>query len=188
MVNILIGCTGSVATIKLPHLIQEIYQQFEKIHHNIKIRVVTTEHAKHFFDPKDLGNVDVFCDEDEWSAWSKRGDEVLHVELGKWADILLIAPLDANSLGKIATGICDNILLCTARAWDVSKPLIFCPAMNTKMFIHPITAVQITTLKSWGYIEIPVIQKTLMCGDTGLGAMAEVSSIVQTVIDVVEKM
>lgn len=67
------------------------------------MRVITTEHAKHFFDLKDLpDNVDVFSDEDEWSAWQKRGDEVLHIELGKWADVLLVAPLDANSLGKIA--------------------------------------------------------------------------------------
>ncbi|KAH1004068.1 hypothetical protein HUJ04_003879 [Dendroctonus ponderosae] len=127
MVNILIGCTGSVATIKLPHLIQEIYQQFEKIHHNIKIRVVTTEHAKHFFDPKDLGNVDVFCDEDEWSAWSKRGDEVLHVELGKWADILLIAPLDANSLGKIAT------LMTPTEDKDEGKKDLFYDTLDRKL-------------------------------------------------------
>lgn len=67
------------------------------------MRVVTTEHAKHFFDLNSLpDNVDVFSDEDEWSTWQKRGDEVLHIELGKWADVLLLAPLDANSLGKIA--------------------------------------------------------------------------------------
>jgi len=189
MVNIIVGCTGSVATIKLSELVTGLLEQFKKKHYDIRVRVVTTERAKHFFKVEDLPeDVDVFSDEDEWNAWKKRGDEVLHIELGRWADVLLIAPLDANSLGKIASGICDNILLCTVRAWDIKKPLIFCPAMNTKMYDHPITAVQISTLKSWGYIEVPVIQKTLMCGDTGLGAMGEVFSIVGTVTSVVDRM
>lgn len=55
--------------------------------------------------------------------------------------------------------------------------------MNTKMYQHPITSGQLETLKLWGYIEVPVIEKTLMCGDTGLGAMAEVSTIVQVVVE-----
>lgn len=160
-----------------------------------------TEHAKHFFNPTDLGEVDWFSDSDEWNAWQNRGDDVLHVELGKWADIFLLAPLDANSLGKIASvssptkppfqttnqiiiqGVCDNMLLCTVRAWDVGKPLVFCPAMNTKMYQHPITSGQLETLKLWGYVEVPVVEKTLICGDVGLGAMAEVSTIVQVVVE-----
>lgn len=72
-------------------------------------------------------------------------------------------------------------MTCTARAWIVQKPLFFCPAMNTKMWEHPITSQQIEILKSWGYIEIPSIEKTLMCGDTGMGAMAEISTIVENV-------
>lgn len=77
--------------------------------------------------------------------------------------------------------MCDNLLTCTARAWDLDKPLFFCPAMNTKMYQHPLTEIQIKQLVSWGYKEIPVIEKTLICGDTGPGAMAEVSSIVSIV-------
>lgn len=60
----------------------------------------------------------------------------------------------------------------------MSKPLIFCPAMNTKMFNHPLTDIQIKSLTNFGYHHIPVIEKTLMCGDTGAGAMAEVQDIV----------
>lgn len=78
----------------------------------------------------------------------------------------------------------DNLLTCTARAWDVTKPLVFCLAMNTKMYEHPITAQQVTVLKSWGYSEVSVISKTLMCGDTGLGAMAEIRTIVDHVKNV----
>lgn len=116
-------------------------------------------------------NVTVYTDEAEWLMWQKRDDPVLHIELGKWADILVIAPLDANTLAKMASGICDNLLLCKTRAWDMTKPLFFCPAMNTRMWEHPITGEHIERLKSWGHIEIPCIAKKLMCGDIGLGAM-----------------
>ncbi|KAK7792929.1 hypothetical protein R5R35_008071 [Gryllus longicercus] len=132
----------------------------------------------------DLPNsIEVFNDEDEWKAWNSRGDPVLHIELGKWADLMVIAPLDANTLAKIAQGLCDNLLTCVVRAWDMKKPLLFCPAMNTRMWNHPITSKHISVLKSWGYCEIPPISKTLMCGDKGIGAMAEVSTIVQRVQD-----
>lgn len=113
--------------------------------------------------------------------WQKRDDPVLHIELSKWADILLVAPLDANTLAKMAGGICDNLLLCTTRAWDLNKPLYFCPAMNTRMWEHPITAKHIETLKSWKHIEIPCIAKKLMCGDVGVGAMETPEKIYQTI-------
>lgn len=63
----------------------------------------------------------------------------------------------------------------------MSKPLIFCPAMNTKMYDHPLTAEQIGILRQWGYHLVPVVEKTLVCGDTGAGAMAEVADIVASV-------
>lgn len=75
------------------------------------------------------------------------------------------------------------MLTCIVRAWDVQKPLLFCPAMNTYMWNHPITSHQIATLKSWGYVEIPCISKTLICGDQGLGAMADISTIVDKVCE-----
>jgi phosphopantothenoylcysteine decarboxylase len=78
-------------------------------------------------------------------------------------------------------GMCDNLLTSIVRAWDLSKPLLFCPAMNTKMYDHPLTSQQIKILKSFGYIEIPCISKTLMCGDTGPGAMAEVDTIISEI-------
>uniref|UniRef100_A0A670ZQH6 Flavoprotein domain-containing protein n=1 Tax=Pseudonaja textilis TaxID=8673 RepID=A0A670ZQH6_PSETE len=111
--------------------------------------------------------------------WKKRTDPVLHIDLRRWADLMLVAPLDANTLAKIANGICDNLLTCVIRAWDVSKPLLFCPAMNTLMWEHPITARQVGQLKEFGYVEIPCIVKKLVCGDEGRGAMAEISTIVE---------
>ncbi|XP_070686245.1 phosphopantothenoylcysteine decarboxylase isoform X2 [Pempheris klunzingeri] len=119
--------------------------------------------------------------------WTQRSDPVLHIELRRWADLLVIAPLDANTLGKIASGICDNLLTCVVRAWDTSRPLLFCPAMNTAMWQHPITAQQVSKLTEFGYVEIPCIAKKLVCGDEGKGAMAEVSTIVSVVKQYIQK-
>ncbi|XP_056621964.1 phosphopantothenoylcysteine decarboxylase isoform X2 [Triplophysa dalaica] len=164
--RVLLGLTGSVAALKAPLLVD--------------VRVVTTDHATHFYDINEVP-VHAYTDKDEWEMWKKRCDPVLHIELRRWADLFVIAPLDANTLGKISSGICDNLLTCVVRAWDTNRPLLFCPAMNTAMWNHPITAQQVATLKSFGYIEIPCISKKLVCGDEGKGGMAEVSTIVDTV-------
>ncbi|KAL7289644.1 hypothetical protein TKK_0016374 [Trichogramma kaykai] len=175
--RVLLGCTGSVATIKLPQLVKEL------VGWNCEVRIVVTERAKHFLKEKELPpGCQVLSDTVEWAAWQDRGDPVLHIDLAKWADVFLIAPLDANSMGKLASGICDNLLTCVARAWDTKKPLLFCPAMNTRMWEHPVTAPQVSLLKSWGYKEVPCISKTLMCGDTGIGGMAEIDTIVQATL------
>uniref|UniRef100_A0A3B3Z9F8 Flavoprotein domain-containing protein n=1 Tax=Periophthalmus magnuspinnatus TaxID=409849 RepID=A0A3B3Z9F8_9GOBI len=113
--------------------------------------------------------------------WTCRSDPVLHIELRRWAHLFVIAPLDANTLAKIANGICDNLLTCVVRAWDTSRPLLFCPAMNTAMWNHPVTAEHVSRLEAFGYREIPCISKKLVCGDEGKGAMAEVPTIVSAI-------
>ncbi|KAH8254215.1 hypothetical protein KR032_008901 [Drosophila birchii] len=199
--NVMIAATGSVATIKLAQLIQELSD--ERLPYKFHLKVLITEAAKHFFELEQIPeNVPIYHNRDEWITWNKRGDPVLHIDLGKWADMLVIAPLSANSLSKMANvslkalvkyllsifvsllwqGICDNFVMCVVRAWDLQKPLLFAPAMNTRMYEHPITREQIDKLTSWGYKEIPCISKTLMCGDTGNGAMAEVPTIVEAVL------
>lgn len=124
MKNILIGATGSVATIKLPILVESLQLldiEDEKIQVScgitqicgtdvfifisvlFQIRVIVTEHAKHFFTTDEIDDqVRLYSDSDEWSMWSKRGDPVLHIDLAKWADVFVLAPLDANTLAKIA--------------------------------------------------------------------------------------
>ncbi|KAI9351509.1 flavoprotein [Obelidium mucronatum] len=165
MVNILIGCTGSVASLKIPSLVQTL----KEIHPEAGIKVVATSHALHFFDKQELVglNVPVLTEDDEWSVWNAKGDPVLHIELRNWADVLVVSPLDANTLGKIANGLCDNLLTCILRAWDVKKPVLLAPAMNTAMWNHPLTARHLETL--------------LACGDLGIGAMAEVQDIVNSI-------
>ncbi|MFO0846236.1 MAG: flavoprotein [Gemmataceae bacterium] len=149
MANILLGVTGSVAAIKTP----EVFQSLKRAGHRVK--VVATNAATYFFDPALLDPLHpeapvrnrevVFLDEDEWPGRSggrlyHRDDPVLHIELRRWAELFLIAPLDANTLAKLAGGLCDNCLTCVYRAWDVARPVILAPAMNTMMWQHPATA------------------------------------------------
>nr|XP_013812691.1 PREDICTED: phosphopantothenoylcysteine decarboxylase isoform X2 [Apteryx mantelli mantelli] len=173
--RVLVGVTGSVAALKLPLLISQLLEI-----PGLEVKVVTTERAKHFYNAQEIP-VTLYSDVDEWQLWKGRSDPVLHIDLRRWADLMLVAPLDANTLAKLANGICDNLLTCVIRAWDLSKPLLFCPAMNTAMWEHPITAQQVEQLKGFGYTEIPCVVKKLVCGDEGRGAMAEVWTIVENV-------
>ncbi|XP_048829003.1 phosphopantothenoylcysteine decarboxylase isoform X3 [Brienomyrus brachyistius] len=185
--RVLVGVTGSVAALKLPLLVSQLLEL-----PGVEVQVVTTDHATHFYKPEQIP-VRIYTDRDEWQVpmiskmWTQRSDPVLHIELRRWADLMLIAPLDANTLAKIAAGICDNLLTCVVRAWDLRRPLLFCPAMNTAMWEHPITARQLDTLKDFGYVEVPCIVKKLVCGDEGKGAMAEVSTIVDAVRECLQR-
>ncbi|KAI9203844.1 flavoprotein [Polychytrium aggregatum] len=181
--RILIGTTGSVASVKLPMLINELRKIFGDF---VEIRVVATTPSLHFFKKEDI-SVPVVTDVDEWNAWSQMGDPVLHIELRNWADIMVVAPLDANTLAKLAAGICDNLLTCTLRAWDPSRPVVVCPAMNTHMWTHPFTQKHLDVLAAEAsYIIIPPITKTLACGDTGIGAMENVDRVAQRIYEILE--
>lgn len=107
-----------------------------------------------------------------------------HIALIDWADVLLFAPLSANSLAKLALGLCDNIVTAAARAWPLDqqdKPFVVAPAMNTKMWSHPATQAHIDTLERWGVHVVAPVEKVLACGDLGVGAMASVSTVVEAV-------
>ncbi|KAH6567079.1 hypothetical protein BASA50_011251 [Batrachochytrium salamandrivorans] len=116
--HILIGVTGSVASIKLPLLVTQIQECFLAAEYPVNIKVVATKASQHFFEAKEVHPAPVITDEDEWAAWEKLSDPVLHIDLRAWADILVIAPLDANTMAKAAYGLCDNLL-----ANPVSKTL-----------------------------------------------------------------
>lgn len=181
-INVLILVTGSVAAIKLPKLVVQI----KELSPRIVIKVALTEASKHFFSLEELSKLlppnSIYSDADEWQTWSKMGDPVLHIELRRWAYLGLIAPLDANTLGKISSGICDNLVASVVRCWDDAKPLLFAPAMNIYMFQHPITAKGLNVLNNeLRYVQIGPISKRLACGDVGLGAMSETEEIVEQV-------
>ncbi|OQU76007.1 hypothetical protein SORBI_3010G074432, partial [Sorghum bicolor] len=110
----------------------------------------------------------LYTDDDEWSTWKKIGDEVLHIELCKWADIMVIAQLSANTLAMIAGGLCDNLLTCIVRAWDYNKPLFVAPAMNTLMWNNPFREHHLQTINQLGIILIPQLPKDWLAAITGM--------------------
>lgn len=184
--NILLGCTGSVASIKIPVIVDLIFTTFKDIKVNVK--VVATEKALHFFDrTADVlknNNVDVLTDTDEWEMWRKMSDPVLHIDLRNWADIISVCPIDANTLGKLSNGLCDNLLTCILRAWDPAKPVILAPAMNTYMYHHPLTSIHLKNVSSvLGYKVLDTVEKRLACGDVGLGGMASPDTIVHNLLE-----
>ncbi|KAL8784671.1 MAG: hypothetical protein Q9213_003841 [Squamulea squamosa] len=125
--HLLLAASGSVATIKLPRMVEALSR-----HKNLSVRIVLTKAAENFLSGQSdeqptlqylqsFPNVDsVFLDQHEWTEPWTRGAGILHIELRRWADLLVIAPLSANSLAKMATGLADNLLLSIVRAWDTT--------------------------------------------------------------------
>jgi len=179
--KVLVGFTGSVASTRFASLIRALRDA------DCDIKVVLTNRAMEFIGEEDIARAeinreDVYTDRDEWERWREIGDPVVHVDLAKWADVLLVAPLSANTLSKFANGLCDNLLTCIFRAWDFSKIVVIAPAMNTQMWINPFTSRHLETLAdiSRGAVRVCTpIEKRLACGDIGVGAMAEVSQVIE---------
>ena len=198
-VNVILGMTGSVASIKAGELIMRLAHLAGPRYPSLK--VVATKAAKHFFNWEELNEfwfhhaVEFHSDEEEWRDWKKVGDPVLHIELRRWADILVIAPCSANTLAKLANGLCDDLLSCIVRAWDFKDPnkrLVIAPAMNTMMWESPFTQKHLETLVELGggtmddqkrVQIIGPVEKTLACGDVGNGAMASPTDIARLVAD-----
>ncbi|XP_078433829.1 putative phosphopantothenoylcysteine decarboxylase [Wolffia australiana] len=173
--RVLLAASGSVAAIKFESLCR-IFSEWAEV------RAVATKAAQHFIDIPSLNrDIVIYTDYDEWSTWSKIGDAVLHIELRKWADLMVIAPLSANTLAKIAGGLCDNLLTCVVRAWDYRKPMFVAPAMNTLMWNNPFTERHISVISELGIKLISPVTKRLACGDSGKGAMAEPTDINNTI-------
>lgn len=203
--HLLLASSGSVATIKLPKILRELSR-----YSDLSIRIILTKAAENFLAGQSaeqpllkslysVKNVDgIYRDDDEWDKPWVRGGGILHIELRRWADILVIAPLSANSMAKMTVGLADSLLLSVVRAWDTTgeiegsrkKRIVLFPAMNTAMWRHPVTRKQIQVLaKDWaideehdGWIELlRPVEKTLACGDVGDGAMREWTEVVSVI-------
>lgn len=170
--RVLLGISGGIAAYKITFLTRLLVKS------GAEVRIVMTDSAGLFVSPLTLATLskhEVITDfvraEEGTINWNN------HVELGLWAQVMVIAPATANTLSKMAIGACDNILLACYRS--AKCPVFFAPAMDLDMFRHPSTVNAISVLKEFGNFEIPVESGELASGLHGEGRMAEPETIVQ---------
>jgi phosphopantothenoylcysteine decarboxylase/phosphopantothenate--cysteine ligase len=167
--KILLCVTGSIAAYKSALLVRLLVKQ------GAQVRVIMTHSATEFITPLTLSVLSKNMVLTELSTAS--GNWNNHVELGLWADIMLIAPASANTIAKLANGLCDNLLCATYLS--ARCPVLVAPAMDLDMWKHPVTQRNIEKLKNYGNIILPVNTGELASGLTGEGRMAEPEEIVQ---------
>lgn len=167
--NILLGVTGSIA----------IYKSLELIRLYIKaganVKVIMTSSARKFITPLTFEAISqnrVLIEESE--CWDKNQD-YNHIDIGKWADVFVIAPISANTINKISNGVADNLLTQTVLAY--TKPILLAPAANTNMIQNKVTQRSLTNLKERSFSFVSTQVKELACKDVGDGAMAEPEDI-----------
>ncbi len=170
--HVLLGITGGIAAYKTTFLVRLLIKA------GAEVKIVMTQSASTFISPLTLSTlcknpvlIDFINEEDGSVSWNN------HVELGLWADILLIAPATANTLSKMANGTCDNLLLATYLS--AKCPIYFAPAMDLDMYKHPSTIVSFEKLQSYGNTMIPAETGELASGLYGEGRMAEPEIIVK---------
>ncbi len=160
--KIILAVTGSIAAYKTPQFVRLLVKA------GAEVKVVITDAAAAFVSPLALATVSkhpVLSSVSDGATWNN------HVELGLWADALLIAPCSANTLGKLVNGLCDN-LLCAVYL-SARCPVFVAPAMDEDMWKHPSTRLNIDKVKSYGNRIIPVGHGELASGLVGEGRMAE---------------
>ena len=170
--NILLGITGGIASYKIATLTRLLKKS------GANIKVVMTPAAKEFITPLTLSTL---SENPVYSEFASRqtGEWNSHVELGLWADIFVVAPATANTIAKMANGICDNLLLATYLS--AKCPIFIAPAMDLDMFKHPTTAKNINTLKTFGYTIIDAVEGELASGLLGKGRMEEPEKIAEII-------
>lgn len=170
--KIILGITGSIAAYKTAILTRLLVKE------GAEVQVIMTEDAKEFITPLTLSTLSnnpvlsIFSNK-ETGEWNN------HVDLGIWADLLLIAPASANTLGKCANGICDNLLLATYLS--AKCPVAFAPAMDLDMYKHPTTLSNIKKLESFGNKIIEAESGELASGLEGQGRMQEPEVLVEEI-------
>ena len=170
--NILIGISGSIAAYKIPILVRLLRKA------GANVQIVMSESAKDFVTPLTLSTVSnravssIAFDKNtgEWDS---------HVELGRWADLFVMAPLSANTMAKMVAGIADNHLLTTYLS--ARSDVMFAPAMDLDMYKHPSTLRNIDQLQQWGHILIEPTEGELASGLCGMGRMEEPEAIFERI-------
>ena len=170
--NVLLGISGGIAAYKTASLVRLLIKA------GAHVQVVMTPASIDFVTPLTLSTLSknpvystFYNEEDANATWNN------HVELALWADYMLIAPATANTLSKMASGTCDNLLMATYLS--AKCPVYFAPAMDLDMYIHPTTKINFDKLQSFGNTIIPAESGELASGLSGEGRMAEPENIIQ---------
>ncbi|OHA60868.1 MAG: hypothetical protein A2556_00500 [Candidatus Vogelbacteria bacterium RIFOXYD2_FULL_44_9] len=178
--KIILGVTGSVAVYKACSLIGA----FQKL--GAEVRVVMTDAATKFVQPltfQSLTHSPVFLDMWDENVEGKIG----HIELSHWADLIVIAPASANTIGKIANGLADNLLTLIVSASYPKPPVVVVPAMNTNMLDNPITQKNIKFLEGFDKYKILGTKEGLLaCQDVGKGKMIDTAEIIKSVEEILK--
>lgn len=176
--KILIGITGSIAAYKIPFLVRLLLKE------GAEVQVLMTPAARDFVTPLTLATLSkrtvlsepFHLADGKWNS---------HIDLGNWADLFLMAPLTANTMAKMAHGQADNLLVCTYMA--ARCPVLFAPAMDVDMFLHPTTQNNIRILQSFGNVLIAPACGELASGLYGEGRMEEPAHILEIILKELKK-
>lgn len=167
--KIILGVTGSIAAHKAADIVTSLKKG------GSEVQVIMTRAAQEFIKPLTFQSLsgravltDFFKPYEDYNP--------VHVKLAEWADAILVAPVCADFIGKIANGIVDDLLSCTIYA--SKSPVLFAPAMNTKMWEHPVTRENVEKLKKIGYHFVGPVEGRLASGYVGMGRLAPVEDII----------
>ncbi len=180
MAKILLGITGSIAAYKACDIIRELKKK------DNEIICVLTASAKEFITPLTLATLSENPVYDDMFYLSKNYSlKIQHIDLSRNSDLILIAPATANIIGKIASGIADDLL--TTIIMASKKPVLFAPAMNENMWNNPIVKENVEKLKKLGYKFIEPKKGLLACGDYGEGHIEDTEKIVRETLFLLKK-
>jgi phosphopantothenoylcysteine decarboxylase/phosphopantothenate--cysteine ligase len=176
--KILFKITGSIAAYKSAYLISKLVQN------GFEVQTVVTSSALQFIGKATLEGLTgkpVLDDQYE------DGKMMSHINLMKWADLIILCPASANTINKMSNGIADNLVtsLFLAHSWD--KPYLIAPAMNTAMYKHPATKESLKRIKDWGVDILPTDSGYLACGEVGEGKLFDPDSIYDYIVSTLNK-
>ncbi|RME20528.1 MAG: hypothetical protein D6798_20265 [Deltaproteobacteria bacterium] len=161
--KLLIGVTGGIAAYKACELVSLSRKRGHEV------RVMMTTRATEFVGPLTFAGLTAH------RVLTDDGEAAMdHIQWAKWADVVCVAPLTANTLGKLAHGLCDDVLTTTLLALPAATPVVLGPAMNTEMWNHPAVQRNLARVRQDGrVIVVDPVHKRLACGDVGPGGLAD---------------
>jgi phosphopantothenoylcysteine decarboxylase/phosphopantothenate--cysteine ligase len=176
---VLLGVTGGIAAYKTCDVIRRLRDDGHET------QVVMTDAATHFVTPltfealsgKPVGT----------SLWSPGDPSIEHIRLARWPDVIAVVPATAHTIGRIAHGLADDLLSTLVMASHADVPVVLAPAMNTAMWENPILQRNLALLAEVDggrrYRVVEPVEKTLACGETGMGALADEARIVSAIVE-----